>query len=114
MDDRQKRLDHPHIALRLKRVIDIICAQAGSVVLALPAAIIYCAVRVDSRGPGIFVQQRLGKQGVPFSLYKFRTMEHGAEARGSGIYTSRNDPRITRGGHLLRKTSLDELPQLVN
>lgn len=114
MADHHTSRDRRHIMLRMKRAIDIACALAGLVILALPAAIIYCAVRVDSRGPGLFVQQRLGRHGVPFALYKFRTMEYGAETRGSGIFTSSDDPRITRVGRLLRKTSLDELPQLVN
>jgi undecaprenyl phosphate N,N'-diacetylbacillosamine 1-phosphate transferase len=113
MDERTRQAQKD-IRLRLKRSIDVLVALLALIVLAVPAVIVYCAIRLDSRGPGLFVQQRLGQHGVPFSLYKFRTMEHGAETRGSGIYTSSDDPRITRVGRLLRKTSLDELPQLVN
>ena len=61
-----------------------------------------------------FLQERLGKNGDVFKIYKFRTMVENAESKGSGIYTSKGDPRITKIGHFLRKTSLDELPQLLN
>jgi len=60
------------------------------------------------------LQERLGKNGEVFKIYKFRTMVENAESKGSGIYTSKGDPRITKVGHFLRKTSLDELPQLLN
>ena len=60
------------------------------------------------------MQERLGKNGEVFKIYKFRTMVENAESKGSGIYTSKGDPRITKLGHFLRKTSLDELPQLLN
>lgn len=61
-----------------------------------------------------FLQERLGKGGEVFKIYKFRTMVKNAENKGSGIYTSKKDPRITKIGHFLRSTSLDELPQLLN
>ena len=74
--------------------------------------IIALAVKLDSKGPAIFKQRRLGKDGKEFSIYKFRTMVVNAEA--DGVYSDRSDPRITRVGNFLRKTSLDELPQALN
>lgn len=75
------------------------------------------AVRLSSPGPVLFAQWRLGLRGRPFRLYKFRTMRYGApdirNADGSA-FSSAEDPRVTRAGHFLRQTSLDELPQLVN
>lgn len=61
-----------------------------------------------------FIQERIGKDGQPFMIYKFRTMVPNAIHMGTGIYTEENDPRITQIGRFLRKTSLDELPQLIN
>lgn len=71
------------------------------------------AVRLDSRGPVLFVQRRVGRNFRPFGIYKFRTMVTDAEARGGQI-TFGADPRITRVGHWLRKWKIDELPQLLN
>jgi lipopolysaccharide/colanic/teichoic acid biosynthesis glycosyltransferase len=78
----------------------------------LLAAVI--AIRVESRGPAFFRQRRVGKDGVPFELWKLRTMVPGAEEMGAGIYVLEGDPRITRVGRLLRRLSLDELPNLIN
>lgn len=76
--------------------------------------VIAISIKLDSKGPVIFKQQRLGRYGKPFTIYKFRTMVDNAENIGSGIYTSQNDFRITKVGKVLRKTSMDELPQLFN
>lgn len=84
-------------------------------ILLLPLLIIISIlIKVDSKGPIIFKQERLGKDGKAFWIYKFRTMIDNAENIGDGIYISKNDFRITRIGQILRKTSLDELPQLLN
>src|SRR5699024_4264338 len=69
---------------------------------------------IDSRGPVIFKQRRLGRNGKEFTIYKFRTMINNAENQGMGIKTFVGDDRITKIGVVLRKTSLDELPQLIN
>ncbi|MBO5415097.1 MAG: sugar transferase [Clostridia bacterium] len=74
--------------------------------------IIAIAIKLDSKGPVIFKQKRLGKGGKEFYIYKFRTMVVNAEA--GGVYSDNKDPRVTRVGGILRKTSLDELPQMVN
>jgi len=71
-------------------------------------------IKIDSKGPVIFKQNRVGKNKEIFTIYKFRTMVENAENKGSGFYVKENDDRITRVGNFLRKTSLDELPQLYN
>ena len=83
---------------------------AAAPLLALAAL----AIRLESRGPVVFRQRRVGLGGRPFDLWKLRTMVSGAEAMGAGIYVLEGDPRITRAGRLLRRFSLDELPNLVN
>jgi lipopolysaccharide/colanic/teichoic acid biosynthesis glycosyltransferase len=98
----------------VRRVLDVVIA-AGALVLAAPvllAALV--AIRLESRGPAIFRQRRVGRHGEPFELYKLRTMVSGAETMGAGLALDAGDARITRIGALLRRTSLDELPNLVN
>jgi lipopolysaccharide/colanic/teichoic acid biosynthesis glycosyltransferase len=70
-------------------------------------------IKLDSKGPVFFLQERLGQKGVPFKIIKFRTMFHGSENNGP-VWTDLNDPRITRVGRFIRKLRLDELPQLLN
>ena len=72
------------------------------------------AIRLESRGPVFYRQLRVGRGGEPFELWKLRTMVPGAESMGAGLYVLEGDPRITRTGRLLRRFSLDELPNLVN
>jgi lipopolysaccharide/colanic/teichoic acid biosynthesis glycosyltransferase len=79
-------------------------------VLALAAA----AIKLDDGGPVFYRQRRVGRDGVEFELLKLRTMEVGAEGRGAGFAVNEGDPRITRVGRLLRRLSLDEVPQLWN
>jgi len=83
---------------------------AAAPLLALAAL----AIRLESRGPVFYRQLRVGRDGRPFELWKLRTMVPGAESMGAGIYVVEGDPRITRTGRLLRRFSLDELPNLVN
>ena len=71
-------------------------------------------IKIESKGPVFFQQERLGKNGKVFKIFKFRTMVDNAIAIGTGLRTDENDPRITKIGNILRKTSLDELPQLIN
>lgn len=100
--------------LFLKRTMDI---GAGIVLLILLSPlllIIMCLVKLDSKGPVFFLQKRLGYQGKVFRIIKFRTMVENAESIGTGIFTHRDDPRVTRVGRVLRILSLDELPQLFN
>ena len=86
----------------------------GIIILFPVMLVIAAAIKLDSKGPVIYKQDRLGKNGRIFKIYKFRTMIENAEKVGSGLFTFENDPRITRIGKFLRKTSLDELPQLFN
>lgn len=95
-----------------KRLTDILLCGAALVVLSPVMAVTALGVRLDSPGPVIFRQERLGRNGRVFTMYKFRTMKVGAEA--GGVYEAERDSRVTRLGRLLRRTSLDELPQLVN
>lgn len=98
----------------IKRVVDLITSLLSLILLSPLFAIVALAIKLDSPGPVIFRQQRLGKGGEPFTIFKFRTMVDGAERVGLGLMTAENDPRITRVGRFLRRTSLDELPQLIN
>lgn len=96
-----------------KRVIDTILAVCGLVVCGLPMAIIAICIRLDSSGSALFKQVRMGKGFKPITVYKFRTMCNHAYEIG-GIATSASDSRITKVGAFLRRTSLDELPQMFN
>lgn len=97
-----------------KRTFDLIVALVALVILSPVLLIVAIWVKLDSKGPIIFKQQRLGVGGVPFNMYKFRSMCVGAEKQGTGVYSYKGDARITRSGRILRATSIDELPQLVN
>ena len=102
------------MAWRLKRVIDVAGSATGLIVLAPLLAALAVVVVIDSGWPPLFRQTRIGKDGRRFPLYKFRTMIVGAEQQGAGLFFEPGDPRFTRVGVLLRRTSLDELPQLWN
>ena len=99
--------------LVIKRLFDIFFALLCLVILLLPMLVIAVAVMIDSPGSPIFRQERLGKNGKPFLILKFRSMRKDAEANGPQ-WAEENDPRCTRMGRFLRKSKLDELPQLIN
>jgi lipopolysaccharide/colanic/teichoic acid biosynthesis glycosyltransferase len=96
-----------------KRVCDFITALLALIVLLPVFLLIAAAIRVSSKGPAVFVQERAGKDGRPFRMYKFRTMKAGVDAYGPSP-KSGQDPRLTKVGRWLREYSLDELPQLWN
>jgi len=98
----------------MRRAADVVVAAAALVLGApiLLAAMI--AIRLESRGAAIYRQRRIGLDGAPFDVLKLRTMVDGAEHIGAGLAIAEGDSRITRVGALLRRTSIDELPQLVN
>ena len=98
----------------IKRIIDLTIAIPVLIVAAIPMIITAIAVKLDSKGPVIFKQDRLGKDGRVFKMLKFRSMCVGAERTGSGVYSGKGDSRVTRVGKFIRATSLDELPQLIN
>lgn len=97
-----------------KRIVDVILSMFG-IFLTWPLMLLTAiAVRLDSRGPALFQQLRVGYDGREFTLYKFRSMRTDAEASTGAVWASDNDPRITRCGRFIRKARLDELPQLFN
>lgn len=98
----------------MTRVLDVVLAAALLALTAPLLALAALAIRLESRGPVFYRQLRVGRDGRPFELWKLRTMVPGAESMGAGIYVLEGDPRITRTGRLLRRFSLDELPNLVN
>lgn len=107
-----------------KRAIDIVCSVLGLLILLLPMAIVALIIYIDDKGSPFFSQVRLTENGKPFKMYKFRSMCVDAEARFAEVqkenqsdglaFKSENDPRITKIGAFIRKTSIDELPQLWN
>lgn len=103
------------INLLIKRFLDILLSLCGILFLLPIFIVIAIGIKVSSKGPILFRQQRLGKKGKVFEIFKFRTMVVNAENIGEGLRVStENDPRITKVGRFLRATSLDELPQLFN
>ncbi|MDO4279942.1 MAG: sugar transferase [Lachnoclostridium edouardi] len=99
----------------IKNIIDRGIALLGLLLFWWLYIIIAILIKLDDpKGPVIFKQERLGKKGKVYRMYKFRSMRVGAEHMGSGVYSDNNDTRVTRVGKFLRATSLDELPQLVN
>ncbi|WP_253913108.1 WecB/TagA/CpsF family glycosyltransferase [Pseudoruegeria sp. HB172150] len=110
--------------LATRRLIDIALAGGALAVLSPLVVLLALAIKIDSRGPVLFRQARIGKDGTPFTMFKFRSMHVDAEARRAALlarsdregvcFKSRNDPRVTRVGRLLRRFSIDELPQILN
>lgn len=100
--------------LCIKRAFDIVASALGLIILSPLFALIALQVKLSSRGPVFYSQERIGLYGLPFRIYKFRTMIDHAEEAGLPQLTHDNDPRITKIGHWLRKYRLDELPQLWN
>ncbi len=97
-----------------KRAMDVFFSLFLLIILSPILLICFIAVKVSSRGPAIFKQTRLCKKGKEFTMYKFRSMYVNSEHSGTGVYSFKGDKRVTKVGNILRKTSLDELPQLVN
>lgn len=97
-----------------KRALDVIFSSLMLLILWPLLLIIAVIVKADSKGPAVFVQNRLTLYGRVFKMLKFRTMVVNAEQQGTGVYSFKNDPRITKVGKILRKLSLDELLQLIN
>ena len=98
----------------IRRAVDIVVSAAGLLVTSPLLALAALAVRLETPGPIIYRQRRSGLHGREFDVLKLRTMVDGAEHKGAGLAINANDARITRVGALLRRTSLDELPNLVN
>ena len=98
----------------VKRFLDVTASFLGLVLLSPLLLTVSILIKIDSRGPVIFRQKRIGRNGKVFKIYKFRSMCVGAEKTGSGVYSGKGDARVTRIGKILRATSIDELPQLLN
>lgn len=122
VEDQHLNNDHPSVRSFGKRVIDIVGALAGLLILALLVTPIALLIKLDSPGPIFYSQVRYGLKGKPFTIWKFRSMVKNAdelkttvlnEAQGL-IFKNAEDPRVTRMGHFLRRTSLDEFPQFIN
>lgn len=97
-----------------KRIMDIIGSFIGLLICAIPMLIITIIIKLSSKGPVIFSQIRVGKNNIPFKMYKFRSMTLQTEEEEEKAWTTNNDPRVTKVGKFIRRTSLDELPQLFN
>ena len=106
-------LEQKKLYLITKRAFDIVCSFLGLLILAIPMIIIALIITLDSPGPPIFKQERLGLHGKPFMIYKFRSMRLDAEENGPQ-WADEQDPRCTHFGQILRRTRLDELPQFYN
>ncbi len=102
------------ISMLCKRVFDIFFLLVALIVLSPIFLILPVIIKLDSKGTVFFKQNRRGLNGRIFTMYKFRSMTQDAEQSGAGIFNYKGDPRITRVGQIIRNTSLDELPQLVN
>lgn len=96
----------------VKRIFDFVLALIGLIIAGIPMGIVAIAIKIDSRGPIIFKQNRIGYRGQVYKMYKFRSMC--VDAEKSGVYSDNEDPRVTKVGKFIRATSIDELPQLVN
>ena len=97
-----------------KRLIDVILSVLALILLSWLYLIIAVIIKATSKGPVLFKQERIGKNGKVFNILKFRSMKVGAEKTGSGVYSGKGDPRVTKVGKFIRATSIDELPQLIN
>lgn len=97
----------------IKAIIDITLSVIGLIICCIPMLIIAIAIKFESKGPALFKQKRLGKNQKVFTVYKFRTMCDHAFEKG-GVASSEQDSRITKVGKFLRRTSLDEIPQMIN
>ena len=97
-----------------KRAIDTLLSVLALVILSPLLLLTAVAIKLSSPGPVLFKQQRLGLGGREYTIYKFRSMTVGAEHTGSGVYSEAGDPRVTKVGRVIRATSIDELPQLLN
>ena len=98
----------------LKRMLDLLAAVPVLVVSSPVMLLTALAIKLESPGPAVFRQTRLGSGGKEFTMYKFRSMTQNAEHTGSGVYSEKGDSRVTKVGRIIRATSIDELPQLFN
>ena len=122
--DLQKHIYDRKLQFGIKRILDIVLSAVGIVILLPVYLILIIAIKLDSKGPALFKQIRVGKDGKDFTIYKFRTMIVNAESKReleinpedleNFVFQSKSDSRITKFGSFLRRSSLDEIPQLFN
>lgn len=98
----------------MKRIFDILCWLPLLCIFAPFMIVAAIAIRLESKGPILFVQERIGRNGVNFRMFKFRSMVDNAESFGTGLFSYADDPRVTRVGAFIRRTSIDEMPQIFN
>jgi lipopolysaccharide/colanic/teichoic acid biosynthesis glycosyltransferase len=98
----------------MPRLFDLVVAAVALLILSPILLVAAVAIKLGSRGPVIYRQRRVGKDGIEFELLKLRTMVQGSDPVGVGKIVARDDPRVTTTGRLLRRTSLDEIPNLIN
>jgi lipopolysaccharide/colanic/teichoic acid biosynthesis glycosyltransferase/glycosyltransferase involved in cell wall biosynthesis len=110
----QTQLEKKRFQFAIKRIIDVGLSLVSLILLFLPFLIIGLLIKIDTKGPVFFRQERAGRNGRPFLIWKLRTMVQDAPNHGLGLNINEKDPRITRVGRILRKWSFDELPQLIN
>lgn len=108
-----EQLNKKKVSLFFKRFFDIIVSLIVLIIIAIPMLVIGLAIKLDSKGPVFYKQERLTKNKKPFYIIKFRTMKVGADKNLDNL-TVKNDPRITKTGEFLRKWKIDELPQFIN
>lgn len=108
-----EKLNKKKVSLFFKRLFDIIISLIVLVIIAIPMLIVAIAIKLDSKGPVFYKQERLTRNKKPFKIIKFRTMRVGADKNLDNL-TVKNDPRITKTGEFLRKWKIDELPQFIN
>ena len=98
----------------IKRLFDIVISLLVILLLWPIMLIVMILIKIESPGPVIFIQERVGKDGKSFKMYKFRSMCQNAEYTGTGVYSGKGDARVTKVGRIIRATSIDELPQFIN
>lgn len=103
---------HPYVYL--KRFFDLILTLLFSPIIIIIVVIFAIIVKVDSKGPAFYTQQRVGQAGKEFKIYKLRSMRVDAEVNTGAVWAEKNDPRITKVGRFIRKVRIDELPQFLN
>jgi lipopolysaccharide/colanic/teichoic acid biosynthesis glycosyltransferase len=102
------------IQYAIKNIFDFLFSFLGLLALSPLILFVSILIKIDSKGPVIFKQKRVGRNGKIFTMYKFRTMQEGTEKSGLGYETSKDDPRVTRVGKVIRRIGFDEIPQFVN
>ena len=98
----------------IKRIFDVLISALMLIILSPLILVVILLIKIDSPGSAVFKQERIGRDGKVFVIYKFRSMKQNSEHTGSGVYSGKGDSRVTKLGKILRATSIDELPQLVN